>query len=820
MTTLRAAFKSLLRSRRLSVAAILCVGLGAAATASVGTFVSATLLRPLPFPSSERLVRIWFQEGENPRVHLSIPEIGDLASLGSFDQLLGTARSRFVGIFEGGAERVRGEGVTANYFEVLGLQARTGRLFGPDDYRADAPPVAVVSSRAWVARYGADPQIVGRTLRTDRKSFTIVGVLPAGFAGTVEDDVVEVWMPLTHYEPAELLQNREERPAWAIGRLREGVGLEAARAEVEALTRTLRDEHPNIYPRMRLAVEPMGENWRAGLRPRGLMLTAASGILLLVAAINVAGLLLARVLDRRREMAVRAALGAGRGRLVGQLMTEALVLASLGGLVGFVAAPWVLEGFLLMTPVALPSYLSLSLDTRALVYSFLALAAAGVVAGCAPALVGSRVSPGEALREGGRAAVSGRREGRWGAWLVAAETALTLVLLVVAGLLLRSWERLERMDVGFRTEGIARLAISFSRLDLRDAARLPAEYERLRTTLASHPGVDAVALVSPTLPPWDGHRPRVRFQSPDPSTSEEGLVVGVHAADPALFRVLGIPLAAGRLIDASDGPASGRVALVSHGLAERLGGLEGAIGREITLPADGDVPAQPVRVVGVVDNVAWDGAADQDTRRYIRYADAADARGGREDLYLSLDQYPSRRVSIAALTSGDAARLIDSLRRRLGEIAPTSAVHWTSTMAEEVASEFAPSRFYALLVLSFSASALLLTAIGVFALLAHTVARRTSEIGLRVALGASPRDVLRLVAGGGLAPLAAGVGGGLLAAAGGTRWLSSLLYDVSPRDAAAFAGAALVVLLAALPATLLPARRATSLDPMQALRDE
>jgi predicted permease len=820
MTTVRYAFRSLLRSRRLSLAAIVCVGLGAAATSSVGTLVSATLLRPLPFPSSERLVRIWFQEGENPRVHLSIPELRDLAALTCFDELLGTARSRFVGIFESGAERVRGEGVTANYFEILGLKARLGRLFTPDDFRADAPPAAVISSRAWATRYGADPQVVGRTLRTDRQGFTIIGVAPAGFAGTVEDDVVEVWMPLTHYQPAELLDNRDERPAWAIGRLREGVGLEAARAEAAALTTTLREQHPDVYRRLRLTVEPMGENWRSDLRPRGVLLLSASGLLLLVAALNVAGLLLARVLDRRREMAVRAALGAGRRRLLAQLLVEALVLVGLGGALGLVAAPWVLDGFLALSPVALPAYLSLSLDMRSLALSITALAVAGVLAGCAPALVGSRVSPGEALKDGGRAAVSGRREVQWGAWIVGTETALTLVLLVAAGLLLRSWERLERLDVGFRTEGIARLAVSLSRLDLPDARRLPAEYERLRAALAAHPGVDAVGLVSPTLPPWDGYRPRVRFASKDPSTSEEGLVVGVHAADPGLFRVLRIPVATGRLIEASDGPASSRVAVVSRGLAERLGGLHEAIGREVTLPADGDLPAGPVRVVGVVDNVAWDGAADQDTRRYIRYADAADPRGGREDLYLSLDQYPSRRVSLAALARGDAAPLVDALRRRLGEIAPTSAVHWTSTMTDELASEFAPSRFHALLLATFSASALLLTGVGIFALLAHSVARRTSEIGLRVALGATPRRVLRLVVGAGITPLVGGFALGLVAAAGTARLLGRLLYDVSPRDGVAFAGAVLAVLLVALPAALLPARRATSLDPMRALRDE
>jgi putative ABC transport system permease protein len=823
MTTMRSALRGLLHSKRLSGAAVACIGLGAAATASVATLVGATLLRPLPFPDADRLVRIWFEEdGENPRVSLSIPELREAAALSCFDAFLATARMRMVALFERGAERMRGEAVTPRYFELLGVRPLLGRFFVDSDHVADAQRVMVVTHRTWTSRYGADPEVVGKALRTERTAYTIVGVAPPEFGGTVEDDAVEFWVPLEQYDPAAFRQDRNERPGWAIGRLREGVSLAAAEGQVAAFRNALAEQHPDVYRRLRTRLEPMGENWRSGFRRSGLLLSGAALLLLLVAATNVAGLLLARVLERRRELAVRAALGASRRRLVAQLLVEALLLVAAGGIVGVLAAPHVLAGFLALSPVAVPHYVRLEPDATALLLSVVALGITGILAGVAPALVGSRVGPSEALKESGRGAVGSRAERRWGSALVAAEAALTLMLLVGGGLLLRSWERLGRIDLGYRIDGIARLAVAVSGLDVRESSDLPPFYERLHAAMAEYPGVVQVGLVWPTLPPWDAYRNRVRFDGLEGALAEEGVEMGVHLADPGLLPTLGIPVLAGRNIEGADGAGTGRVAVVSRALAERMGGVERALGREVTLPEDPDprMPSGRYRVVGVAENVAYDAVDAQDTRRYIRYGDAADTRATRLDLYLPLAQSGVRTVSIGVFTHGDPAAMIEPLRRRIAEIAPSSAVHWTSTMAYALEFEYAASRFYALLVTAFSLSALALTGVGLFAVLSHGVARRTGEIGLRVALGATPRHVAGLVLAMGLRPLAIGVAAGLAGAAVTARLMGGLLYGIPALDGPAFLIAAGTLLLVALPAGVLPARRATALDPMRALREE
>jgi len=820
--TLRTALRNLFKSPRLSLAAVACISLGAAATSAIATLVAATLLRPLPFPDADRLVRIWFDDGNgNNHVSLSIPDLREAAALTSFDRLLGTSRVRIVALLDGGAERMRGEAVTPDYFDTLGVRPAAGRLLGPDDDRPGAPRVVVLSYRTWVTRFGASADVVGRTFKTSREIYTIAGVAPAGFGGTIEDDIIEFWMPLPQYEPASVLQDRSARATWAIGRLRPGTTARAAADEVAALGRRLARDYPEDEGRLRLRTEPMGENWRAGFRSSAWLLLGAAVLLLTVAATNVAGLMVARVIDRRRELAVRSALGASRGELVRQLLLETLLLVAAGGVLGTLTAPLVLDGFLRLSPVALPAYLRVEPDPAALLIALAVLGAIGIVAGLVPALVGSRVQPADVLREGGRGQAGGRSERRWGARLIAGEAALTLMLLVSGGLLLRSWQQLEHTSLGYRTDGIARLAITVSRQDARDEAALAALYERVRSSVGQYPGVDAVGLVWPTLPPWDGYRAHIRYPGLDPRVAEIGREVGGHVADAGLLAMLGVPIVAGRNLQPADGPGT-HVVLVSRALAERLGGAANALEREITIVPDRDtnLPSGSFRIIGVVENVAYDGLGEQDTRRYIRYGDSTDAKASREDVYLSLAAFPSRVISIGASTRGAAATLIDPLRRRLGELAPGSAIHWTGTMNDELALEYAPSRFYAVLVAAFSTTALALTAIGLFAVLSHAVARRSHEIGLRVALGASRPDVIRLVLGNGFAPLAIGIGIGLAGSVAVTRVMGRLLYGVSALDVAAFGGATALLVGIALTASILPARRASALDPVDALRTE
>ena len=354
----------------------------------------------------------------------------------------------------------------------------------------------------------------------------------------------------------------------------------------------------------------MGENWRSDFRTGAALLLGAVLLLLLIAALNVAGLLMARTINRRRELAMRAALGAGRGTLVMDLVIESLALAAAGGLLGAAVAPSLLDAVVATSPVALPSYVALTIDGVAVAVAIGAIVLAGLVAAVAPAWLTSGVEPADVLRGGGRGSIGAGRDHRWGVTLVGAEVALTLALLVTGGAFLRSFQALNGWDVGYRVDGVARLALTFSRADATDANALVAAYDRVRTALAAYPGVDGVGLVAPTLPPWAGDRARVRFTELPESDAVDGLGVELHLADPGFLAMLEVPIVAGRHLADTD-RASGPVAVVSRALADRLGGPDAALGRAIEVLAGGPLPSTNLRVVGVVENVAYDGFVEQ-----------------------------------------------------------------------------------------------------------------------------------------------------------------------------------------------------------------
>jgi putative ABC transport system permease protein len=373
--------------------------------------------------------------------------------------------------------------------------------------------------------------------------------------------------------------------------------------------------------------------------------------------------------------------------------------------------------------------------------------------------------------------------------------------------------------VGFRRDGIARLAVSLSREDAGDPAARHKVFERVRDAVAAYPGVERVGLVAPTLPPWDSQRSRIRFSELDSFAAPDGLDAGVHLSDSGLLPALEIPLLEGRNFDETDGPGSAPVAIISAGLAALLRGPSRAIGREIEF-VGADMVAGRFRVVGVARDVAYDGLIEQGTGRYIRYDAAGDAPGPRLDVYVPLARVPVTTISIAAVTSGDDAAMIEPLRREIARVVPTSAVHWTSTMSDEIGLEYAPNRFYALLVGAFSISALALTSAGLFALLSHAATRRSAEMGIRLALGATPRQVALLLLRGSFPTLIAGALLGLLGAAWASTAMRGLLYDVAASDGHALAGALAALGLVACAAGLVPARRVARVDPVSIIKGE
>jgi putative ABC transport system permease protein len=425
------------------------------------------------------------------------------------------------------------------------------------------------------------------------------------------------------------------------------------------------------------------------------------------------------------------------------------------------------------------------------------------------------------MRESGRGTLGRGVEKRWGALLIAGETALTLVLLVGGGLLVRSYNRLSTLEMGFDRHRIARLAVTLSPSDYGELERLPGVYERLQHELAALPGVTSIGLVSPTLPPWEGNRVPIRLDGVELPQAPDGLQVGTHLADSGLLPMLGARVVAGRNIETADGRREAPVAVISRSVAKLFGDPERAVGRSITfLRDDPTAPRGPYRVVGVAEDIAYDGLVEEETRRFIRADAGADLRASRYDVYVPLAAFPATVVSIGATTTGDPAAMIEPLRHAIAKIAPVSATHWISTMDEEVASEYEPTRFYTVLVLAFSFSALALTSVGLFALLSHAAARRSGEMGLRLALGATRASTAALLLKGGLAPLGAGIGVGAAAAAMLGRAMGGLLYGVGAFDALTFLAASAALLVVALGAGLIPAKRVASIDPARAIRGD
>lgn len=798
------ALRSARRSLRHHVAAILCIALGLAVTSAILTLVSSTLLRPLPFPDAERLVRVWsVEEGVElaGRGQLSYPDVVDLAaSLTSLEPLVASGRSRVMFLGDDGARRVEGEAIGPGYLSLLGVEPFLGRGFSPTDHDPTSPPTMILSFGTWVREFGADPEIIGQSVRTADGPFTVIGVMPQDFIGTIEADIpdLEFWIPLEHYLSENLRTNRSAEFIWTIGRLTEGATIEEARSQAVATGDRLiaegRLEAPGGY-----WIEPFGENWRAELRSRNYLLLAAAGLLLLVAATNVAGLLVARVMGRQRELALMAALGAGRERLLRQTLFETMAVVAIGGALGVALAPWLLSGFMGLAPDQLPAYLDLTPDARSLTLSFVVLAVTAVAAGVTPALLSGRAAPASVLGGGGRTSTQGRSGRRTTRWLVVGEVAITTVLVSSAALLVDSYRTLGATDVGFRSEDVAKLAVFIDSEDIPDNATLPTFYDDLRTTLTQLDGVEEVGFASPTVPPGFSTEIRVRFDGmPDPSR-ENGILGYGHLVDGGFFSALDIPILAGRAIDRSDDGRSRPVAVVSESLAESMGGAEEAVGRLLDL---GEVQYE---VVGVAGDVLYLGATQRRPRDI--------------DVYFSLAQDPVRVVAVALRTSVDPATVLGPARTAIARLTPRSPLDWVATMPADLTRGFEGPRFMAVLLFAFAGSALLLTAAGVFAVLAHKVAGERAEMGIRRAFGARRSDLVGVVVRSGATLCAVGVLIGTVLSLMVSGGLGRILFGAAGFDLRGTAVAAVVILTTGVLASLTPALRAMRADPVAAMRD-
>jgi predicted permease len=796
----RFGIRVLRRSPVFTVTSGLALALGIGGVTAVLTLADALLVRPLPYRNSERLVAMTetIRRATVERRSVSNANFEDWrAQARSFEAM---AVYDDTGVILGGpeVERVVGERVSPAYFEILGVAAERGRALAPSDDLSQAEAVVVLSHGLWTRRFGAAPDIVGRSIVLDDKPARVCGVLPRGFRGL--SDLGELFVafrgPLGVGERD--ARDRGERWLNVVARLRPGVTAAAAQAEMDGIAARLEAAHPENKARGAL-VAPLNDEVARAVRPVVATLTVAVFLVLLIACANVANLMLTRVAGRRREMAIRSALGARRGRLVRQLLTESALLAGAGATLGLLLASWTIAAFRAANPLSLPAFVDVSVGGRTIAIAAGAAVLTTILFGILPALRSSDAEVGETLKQTGRAVRGGRERGRQ--VLVGLEVALALVLLVGAGLLLRTASALRRFDPGFTPAGLSavRLALPDARYPQARAVVFGTELvDRLRAT----PGVEAATLSSDVPMGGQSSAWNMTIEGREQDVTQPGGIRAYnHRVGDGYFEALKVGVR-GRTFtpeDADMGQDRG-VVIISETMARRHWPGKSPIGDRLR------AAGRSMEIVGV--------AADVKQRRLLESATAD------PDVYLPLRQWPRTGYWVVVRSAADAAGTLASVRQVVQALDPNVPTFAATTAGDLVAAETARSRFVAALVGSFAVVALLLAAIGVYGVAGYAVAQRTQEIGTRMALGATQGDVLRLVVGQGFWPVGIGLGAGALVALGFGRLLEGLLVGVRPQDPVTLATTVAVLGGIALLASYLPARRATRIDPVAALRSE
>jgi putative ABC transport system permease protein len=792
----------LLKTPLFTLVAVLVVALGIGANTAIFSVVDAILLKPLPFDGADRIVAVKSvntKRGITSSSH-SFPNFADMRSQQQTLEAVASFTDTTAAISVGDTpEQIVGVVATPDLFRVLAVKPQLGRLLTPEDERAGGAQVVVVTDGMWRRRLGADANVVGRQVRLNGRSKTVVGVLPAGFQFPFVTDAPEFFVPI---DPAgEMNTQRSANYLQVLARTKPGVKIEQADAEARAVAARLERQYPDDNAEDTVSLVSAQEDMVGSLRRTLLVLLGAVGFVLLIACANVANLLLARAAGRGREIAVRVALGASRGRIVRQLLTESLLLAGLGGGLGLLFAMWGVEVLTSFVPASVPRFGEAGLDPTVLGFTFGATVLTGVIFGLAPALQASKLELNEALKEGGRSATEGQGHSRVRSLLIVSEVALSLVLLVGAGLLIKSFVRLRNTNPGFDAGGTLTASVSLPSVKYATDDQIRNFYTRATERVSRLPGVESVGAIMP-LPLSDNAMVTSFFVGgrPTPSPGDRPRA-SARIITPGYFRSMGVPLVRGRDFEARDDDKTPKVIVVNETFARLYFPGEDALGKRLKLGLN-DIDGEIVGVVGDVHH-----------RRL-------DAEPGAE-YYVPAAQAPINQLSLVVRTrGGDPAQLAGALRSAVKEIDPDQPLYEVRTMSSLVADSMARQRFSMILLASFAGLALLLAAFGIFSVMSFLVAQRTHEIGIRMALGAQASDILRLVVGHAMTLAIVGVGVGLAAAFALTRVLESLLYEVKPNDPAVFGGIALVLSLVALAACLIPARRATRVDPMVALRYE
>jgi predicted permease len=799
------ALRSIAKRPLFYAAVILTLALGIGANAAIFTVVNGVLLQPLPYPHPERLMMVWTHnplQGFDKDVG-TYPNFEDWRRASqSFERMSAYSGASVTLTGNGDPAQIRGARVTHEFFDTMGVGPLQGRAFGSANGQAGGEKVVVVAHGLWMRRFGADPSIIGRRIVLDGVPHEVVGVMPASFKHPAD---AELWMPLAPVgQFKELFGARGSYWLTIIGRLKPGVTRAAAQSEMDAIARRLEAEYPsNAGIGIRLV--SMLEELVGDVKRPLLILLGAVCFVLLIACANVANLLLTRAASRRRELAIRAALGAARGRLVRQLLTESVVLGLLGGAAGLMLATLstdVLEG---LAPAELPRLSDIAIDRQVLAYVAGAAVFTSLLFGLVPALHASRRDSGGHLKEGGRSATDGRAGGRVRAALAAGELAIALMLLVGAGLLIRSLVALNSEDPGFATRGVLALRLHLPAAAYGEPARITAFYEQLVERLAALPGVESAAAGSSLLLSRLPASASLSIEGRPPlPANARNIPVPYDSVTPEYFATLKIPLRRGRMFSRADGPQAQQVVIVNEALVRRFFPGEDPLGRRVTFGDPSQRDTQWQTIVGIV----------ADTKR-----------GGFErepwaETYFPMSQAPERQAFALVRTDGDPVTLIAAAQAAVWSIDRNQAIASIRTVPELLAQRELNRRFTTLLLGMFASVALVLAIIGTYGVIAYATAQRTQEIGIRIALGADRRMILRMVLIGGLRIAAAGLAIGVAGALALTHVLSGLLFGVGARDPLTFVVVPGALLVAALAACWIPARRAMQVEPVIALRGE